>query len=368
MISEAYLHHLYLKLDSFWLCCIDVKGIIAEKLKNMARRAAYTKVKRNNFSNPDHVKGMGDRTFRGFQCLNKQCEEFIFIQAETIDPNFEIECASCNFVHRAGDTTVLYDYNLIDTRDSSVIESGPFEILHDDYVNESKEFKYCIVCGALKPFELFDTHGSRKTGRQGECRICKQAYNGIKNQTRLVEQHREASQKRRLYTHFEDPTKLNIADIYARFDNACFKCGEDLSADLTAGVSKKLGNLDHTLPVFYLWPLTTNNATLLCKRHNGEKAEKWPGVFYSDAELRKLSGLTGIDYRVMKNGVSFNPDAIEKLKQPEFVDALFERYAAYPNELLRLRNRILENTKFDFLTISEKISPDWIKQADALRD
>lgn len=330
----------------------------------MARRAAYTKVKRTNFSNPAHVEGMGDKTFRGFQCLNKDCSRFLFIETETIDPDFEYTCDSCGFIHKAGESTTLYDYELEDKRDGSTIETGSFEILHDDYVRESKEFKYCIVCGTLKPFELFGKHSSRQTGRQGECRVCKQVYNGIKNQTRLVEQHREASQKRRLYTHFEDREKMDIAAIYARFGNCCFKCGIDLSADLTAGLAAKEGNLDHTLPVYYLWPLTTDNATLLCREHNGEKAEKWPGVFYTDAELRKLSALTGIEHRVMAGEPQYNPEALKKLKEAEFIEALFEKFARYPEELLRLRNRVLAQTGFDFLTVSPKISPDWKKRAD----
>lgn len=333
----------------------------------MARRAAYTKVKRTKFLNPDHVQGMGDKTFRGFQCLNKDCTNFIFVQTETIDPEFEYICDSCGFTHKAGETSTLYDYTLVDTRNDSVIEEGQFEILHDEYVGESKEFKYCIVCGTLKPFELFDIHGSRRTGRQGECRVCKQVYNGIKNQTRLAEQHREASQKRRLYTHFEDRTKMDIVAIYARFGNCCFKCGLDLSDDLTAGIAKKEGNLDHTLPVFYLWPLTTDNATLLCREHNGAKAEKWPGEFYSDAELRKLSALTGIDHRLMAGNPQVNPAALDKLKKAAFIEALFEKFARYPQELLKLRNRILAQTGFDFLDVSAKISPDWKKQADELR-
>lgn len=145
----------------------------------MARRAAYTKVKRTNFSNPAHVEGMGDKTFRGFQCLNKDCTRFLFIETETIDPDFEYTCDSCGFIHKAGESTKLYDYELEDKRDGSTIETNSFEILHDDYVRESKEFKYCIVCGTLKPFELFGKHSSHQTGRQGECRVCKQVYNGI---------------------------------------------------------------------------------------------------------------------------------------------------------------------------------------------
>lgn len=333
----------------------------------MARRQAYTKIKKSNFTRPEHVTGMGDRLFRGFQCLNVECTNFLFVPEEAIGLDFAIECPACRFVHKAAETTKVYDYELVDERDGQTIESGPFEILHDDYIAEAEQFKYCIVCGALKPVGLFDVHRSRRSGRQGECNLCKQVYNSIKNQTRLVEQHREASQRRRLYTQFEDPSKLSIETIYKRFGHRCFKCNIDLSGDLDAEITKKLGNLDHTLPVFYLWPLTTDNATLLCHRHNGEKAEKWPSAFYSDAELRRLAALTGIEYRVLAGGAYFNPTALERLKTGEFVERLFEKFARYPNELLRLRNRIIVATGFDFLTSSSRLSPAWKATADKLR-
>jgi hypothetical protein len=311
------------------------------------------------------VTGMGDRVFRGFQCLNKDCVNFIFIREDSIDADFLVECGACGYKHTAGESTKIYDYDLL--RDGTKIEEGPFEILHDDYIRDGERFKYCIICGALKPLDRFDRHSARASGRQGECALCKKVYNSIKNQTRLVEQHREASQKRRLYTHFEEPEKLNINEIYNRFQRRCFKCEVDLSGDLALDTAEKLGNLDHTLPVFYLWPLTTNNATLLCRDHNGEKAEKWPSKFYTDQELRRLSALTGIDYRLMVGEPVFNPNAIDWLEKPEFVETLFAKFARYPNELLRLRNRILEKTGFDFLDSTARISPDWRKAADSTR-
>lgn len=309
---------------------------------------------------------MGDKAFRGFQCLNKTCTNFIFELDSAFTDDFEAVCSTCGFAHRAGDTTTLYDYDLVDDRTEAITESGPFEILHDDYIAEAERFKYCIVCGALKPLSLFDRHSARRTERQGECNLCKQVYNSIKNQTRLVEQHREASQKRRLYTQFEDPSKMNIKEIYERFQCKCFKCGLDLSSDMEAEVATRLGNLDHTLPVYYLWPLTTDNATLLCRDHNGEKAEKWPAVFYDDGELRRLSALTGIDYRLMAGPPAYNPAAIQRLGEPAFIETLFEKFAAYPNELLRLRNRILAATTFDFLDSPANISKTWKAQADEL--
>ncbi len=331
----------------------------------MARRQSYTKVVRSNFQNPDHVKGMGDRVFRGFQCLSKYCTNHIFVREDEIGPDFSIVCEKCGFTHAAGETFSLYDYELL--RDDIKVEEGAFQILHDDYIKESPRYKYCIVCGAMKPLQQFDRHGARTSGRQGECALCKQVYNSIKNQTRLVEQHREASQKRRLYTQFEEPEKLDVTAIYKRFGCQCFRCGVDLAGDLDSDAEQKRGNLDHTLPVFYLWPLTTNNATLLCRDHNGEKAEKWPGAYYSDGELRKLSALTGIDYRLMAGAPAFNPQALDWLKNPDFVETLFEKFARYPHELLRLRNRILSATGFDFLDSSARISPDWRKNADILR-
>jgi len=332
----------------------------------VARRAAYTKIKRGNFSNPPHVQGMSDKAFRVFQCLNKDCTNLLVEQEDSFGDDFSVKCPKCEFVHQAGEVATLYDYELVDERDGGVVEAGNFEILHNDYVNEAARFKYCIVCGALKPMELFDRHSGRETGRQGECNLCKQVYNSIKNQTRLPEQHREAAQKRRLYTHFEDPIKLDIEKIYERFGKKCFKCQQDLANDLVAGSDSRLGNLDHTLPVFFLWPLTTDNATLLCRQHNGEKAEKWPRDFYSDAELRRLAALTGIEYKVLAGPSQFNPASIARLQDGSFVEQLFEKFARYPEELLRLRNRVLKATGADFLSSSAKLSSDWKVKADQM--
>jgi hypothetical protein len=96
----------------------------------MARRTPYTKVERKNFSRPAHVEGQGDVLYRGFQCLNPECTNFIFIKDEGITDDFEIVCDACGFKHTTGETTRVYDYDLRDKRDNSIIESGAFEVLH----------------------------------------------------------------------------------------------------------------------------------------------------------------------------------------------------------------------------------------------
>ena len=310
---------------------------------------------------------MGDVVFKGFQCLNSECAEFLLVKKDDISEFFEIECPSCGFVHKYGDETKFYDYELTHLQDKKILETGAFTILHDDYIAEAQEYKYCIICNAIKPLDFFDRHSARKSKRQGECRLCKQVYNSIKNQTRIADQHREAAQKRRLYVELTGGRKIDSHIIYDRFEYKCFKCGLDLSGDLKGGEggsTTRGGNLDHTLPAMYLWPLTTENATLLCKEHNAQKAEKWPKDFYTPQELRRLVTLTGIDFEALNSKPFFNPDAMVKLQDPPFVDQLLAKYAAYMDELIKVRNRILKATEFDFFATSRHISPAWIERAN----
>ncbi len=330
----------------------------------MVRRKAYTKVEKTGQVRPDHVKGMGDVVFKGFQCLNPECEEFIFVRKEDISEFFEIFCPRCDQLHRYGEETQFYNYKLINTSENSVLNEGTFSVLHDDYIDESTEFKYCIICCTLKPLNHFDRHSARKSHRQGECRLCKAIYNEIKNPTRTTDQHREAAQKRRLYMELTGGEKIDSSMIYKRFSYRCFKCGVDLSQDVNAKSIQHSGNLDHTLPAKFLWPLTNQNATLLCQRHNGEKAEKWPSEFYTDQEIRRLVTLTGIPYETMVGAPHYNPEAINRLQDPEFVDALLTKYAAYMEEMITVRNRILTSTGFDMFRASTDLSKTWIGKAD----
>ena len=164
----------------------------------MARRSPYSKVNKTNQIRADHVKGMGDVVFKGFQCLNPDCTEFIFVREDEIGEDFSITCPACGYVHESGGETKFYDYSMDVNDENGVpvsVATGSFTIYHDDYIDEAMRYKYCIVCNTIKPLDFFDHHSSRTSGRQGECRLCKKAYNEIKNGTRLSDQHREAAQK-----------------------------------------------------------------------------------------------------------------------------------------------------------------------------
>lgn len=302
---------------------------------------------------------MGDVVFKGFHCLDSQCTEFIFVRKDEVVQDFDIVCPSCGTHIRSGEETKFYDYELTDLTTDSVIESGSFAVLHDDYIAEAQEYKYCIVCNTMKPLHFFDRHSRRASGRQGECRLCKAVYNSIKNQTRLTDQHREAAQKRRLYIDLSGSSKINSKLIYERFGFQCFKCGKDLGE-----ADQAERNLDHTLPAVYLWPLTTENATLLCREHNAEKSGKWPSEYYSEQELRRLSILTGISYDTLSGSPHYNPEALNRLQDPVHIDNLLSKYAAYMLEIFRLRNRILRSEGFDFFEFSSSISPAWVRMAN----
>ncbi len=114
----------------------------------------------------------------------------------------------------------------------------------------------------------------------------------------------------------------------------------------------------------FLWPLTTGNATLLCREHNGEKSGNWPSAYHSEDELKALAVLTGIQYETLAGPPHYNPEAIERLKSSEQVDLLLTKYAAYMPEIIKLRNRVLEHEGVDFFQYATTISPAWIRQAD----
>ncbi len=326
----------------------------------MPRRATYTDLIKINRVVPANSRGNGDIAFKGFQCPTPGCSRWLFYHAAAFSGEYTISCDECRESYGPGDSIKLYDYELTDRESSSVIEAGTMELVVEDYIHEAALFKYCIVCYTLKPFEAFGHHAARQTGRQGECRLCKTQYNAAKNQTRIADQFTEAAQKRRLLVFLGGSTRISQTMIRRRYDNKCFKCGKDVSAEGAA-------QFDHTLPVRYFWPMTTENATLLCAEHNGAKGASWPSEFYTDGELRTLALKTGISYDLLRGEPTVNPDALVRLRDGAVVDELVVKFAHYMDEVFLIRNRILDLTAFDFFESSANISQVWKDRANELR-
>ena len=330
----------------------------------MARRKAYTRVDKANQARPDHVIGMSDVVFKGLQCLQPECQQFIFVRKDDISEFFEIICPACGHLHKYGEEAKFYDYKLMNTEENSLIEKGQFSILHDDYVDEAKEFKYCIICCTIKPLDYFDRHSARRSKHQGECRLCKAVYNKLKNPTRTTDQHREAAQKRRLYMELTNGDKIESKEIYERFGYKCFKCGKDLSQGIQDKPVQRGGESRPYLARKVPMAIDESQRYAAMPAHNGEKAEKWPSEFYTDQEIKRLVTLTGIPHDTMASDPHYNPDAIKRLHDPELVDALLEKFAAYMDEMIVIRNRILTATGFDMFSVSKTLSKAWIEKAD----
>jgi hypothetical protein len=147
-------------------------------------------------------------------------------------------------------------------------------------------------------------------GLQLECRACKKFYvNAPLNPARNSSQHREDGLRRRaldvLVSRLLDHPRLYSTyrlshdglefdtSIWLRFDKRCFNCGKVLASP------RRDMDVDHTLPLAYLWPLD-ESATCLCKACNSKKHDRFPYEFYdTDEKLRELAERTGLSLNLL---------------------------------------------------------------------
>lgn len=218
-------------------------------------------------------------------------------------------------------------------------------------------WKYCRVCERLQPIDNFDRHARFPSGRQLECKHCKKLINAVLNPLRTRDQHREASERRRLYGILAGEGRIDEGEVYRRFENRCFNCDRPLK--------RGEGRVDHTLPARYLWPSTTG-PTLLCQECNGDKADAWPSEFYQRGvgtvdpdKLRRLSVRSEIPYALLAGPPRLNPQAVEWLKN--HVDEFIERWIRYPDEIRRLRRLVLSLEGIDVFQ-GAAIVPDFLRE------
>ncbi|MEQ3530186.1 hypothetical protein [Pseudoalteromonas sp. XMcav11-Q] len=332
----------------------------------MTRRSSYTKVEKYN-----RLEGLGNRKgdfqYKAMNCPNTNCDNFLYFPAGLeYQKGFQIDCCKCGYRLEDGKFYHIYDYDLKHIENNEIIESGEFLISHRELVQRARFYKYCIICHSLKPNEDFDNHGSRKTGRQGECNHCKQIYNGIKNQTRITEQHREASRNREFFKILseEGTHKLDQEALMKRYNYCCLGCDEPF---FDRDNRQRLEiHWDHLLPSKYLWPLVDFNTTPLCKACNLEKSAKWPDQFYTQQKLRTISAISGIKFDILNSSVPvYYPEALNSLQNPNTVFKLLESYGPrYRREIIRLDKRIQSDTGFSFLRIAVDegmISSSWLE-------
>jgi len=227
-----------------------------------------------------------------------------------------------------------------------------------DHFLRAPRWKYCRVCEWLQPIgetisrtrstrgktigSAFHYHKpnsrSFRSERQLECKACKREINRVLNPLRTSDQHRESAQRRRMYALVAgEAGKLDSKAVFERFGGKCFNCSKRLT---WAKRGAKDLVIDHTLPIYYLWPVTTESATLLCKGCNAEKSDRWPSEYYSRSKLQRLAVLTGIPLGVLRGPPILNPEAVRLIRAN--VDAFLETWIKYPAEIRRIRELIHE--------------------------
>jgi len=168
--------------------------------------------------------------------------------------------------------------------------------------------------------EQVTSHIRTRFGYQLECRSCKKFYvNAPLNPMRDSTQHREDSLRRRAVEVLVDQLldrgwvyhswrlkrgKEFDVEIWERFGKRCFNCGKTLERP-------EAMDLDHTLPLAFLWPLD-ETATCLCPTCNSQKRDRFPIDFYSVQKLDELSRITGLSQELMRSR-SVNRNALNIL-------------------------------------------------------
>jgi len=162
-------------------------------------------------------------------------------------------------------------------------------------------------------------------GYQLECRSCKKfTVNAPLNPLRSATQHREDSLRRRafeqlvmhllerdwiFFTYREKMGEEFDTHIWEKFGRCCFNCGKSLATSHDM-------DLDHTLPLNYLWPLD-ETATCLCSTCNSQKHDRFPFEFYQDKKkLELLAELTGLSKDLVVGPQKpINTEAVTRLKR-----------------------------------------------------
>lgn len=117
------------------------------RVEELPRRDTYSRVEKTNQRRGSHVQGKGDVVYVGVSCLNPTCNNFWFVEEQSIPADFSLECQTCHERIKAGGETKFYDYAL--TAEGRVLETGEFMVLHDEHLGSSPRYKFCIVCSSF---------------------------------------------------------------------------------------------------------------------------------------------------------------------------------------------------------------------------
>lgn len=249
----------------------------------------------------DRISGLGShQAYVVYTCLECGAVNYVPV-SELLEPKEAYEtcswrCEHCGFVHSKDSALPSKWENWSpELRENGTLAVQRFWLGFFTIATENREayWKRCNMCGRILPNSAFSKHrGFGILEKQMECRACKGAINAVGNPKRTSEQMRESGARRRLgdllFNDIENEKKIDVKDLFQRFDGKCFKTGKELDIN-----DRSSWHIDHILPSKYFYPLTIDNAALLSAEANSNKRDRWPSDFYTPKELVKLSEITG---------------------------------------------------------------------------
>lgn len=289
------------------------------------------------------IEGSFHDAYAMYSCVNCGHINLVNVGQKLLNPIEALntqkwECGKCGFIHSKNsdlpDSWSNWAPELLECSELTV-ERFWTAFFRSATENQEAYWKKCNVCGRVLPNANFSKHvGWGPLEKQMECRACKGAINAVLNCKRTVEQLRESGIRRRIADMFvEDHNeKINIDELFKRFDSKCFKTGKQLDK-----IKKGSWHIDHILPSKYLYPLTVRNACLLSNEANSNKRDKWPSEFYTTQELVELAKITGADLSLISNNIPIINNNID-------VNRGVERYLTIRNKV-DLSKRVAEIRK-----------------------
>lgn len=290
----------------------------------------------------------------GFVCV--QCSQFNCVRTgrTLLDSQAAFEaaswkCRNCGFLHSRNSDLPFENWPQSYRKHTSLPAQrfwiGFFRIATE---HPSSYWKQCNTCGRILPFHAFSRHADwGALERQMECRSCKGAINAVLNPRRSRQQLHESAVRRRVAELLLEGENrpIDLHELFQRFESKCFKCRKSLTFR-----DRRSWEVDHILPSKYLYPLSVENAALLCAGCNNTKHRRWPSEFYTNSELIELSKLTGADLSLLASAQPVVNPSID-------VDACVSRFLTV-RERSNLAKRIRELRKLlvDYNLI-EKLSP-----------
>ena len=303
-----------------------------------------------------------------FVCLNCGEVNVIDIGEKLLTPeqaykSQKWECRKCHYIHSKDSDLPenwqkFWDSQLLSGM--SLTAQRFWQAFFRNATDDPEHYwKQCKICGRVLPATDFAKHSGptsqwSELHKQRECKACKAAINAMLNKKRTSEQLREASAKRRLGDLLartgidEDDSKLDIAEIFRRFDSKCFKTGKPLDIN-----DRQSWHIDHILPSRYWYPLTMDNACLLSSDANESKNDTWPSQFYTPQELVRLSEITGAPLKLLTSPEPvYNTDVDANLMVDKYLD--IRNTTDLSKRVNELRKMIESNGLIDKLTEKNK--------------